>query len=122
MVKSYKEQFTLDQRIIESNRVLAKYPDKIPIIIECRNKELSNIIQKKKFLVPSEITFAYLLQIIRGKTKIGSDKALFIFINNRLISSQNLVEEVYCDYIKNKLTESGDKFLYLDLAYENTFG
>ena len=61
MTKSYKEEFSLDQRSSESNRILAKYPDRVPIIIECKNKELNGLIHKKKFLVPSEISVSYLI-------------------------------------------------------------
>ena len=50
MVKSYKERFSLDQRISESERILSKYPNYIPMIVEIDSK--FGEIKKNKFLVP----------------------------------------------------------------------
>ena len=122
MVKSYKEQFTIDHRISESTRILAKYPDKIPVIIECQDKELNGRINKKKFLVPNDISISYLLQIIRGRIKLESSKAIFMYVDNKLLTPHIMMREIYNNYITNKRQEKEDKFLYIELAYENTFG
>lgn len=37
----FKEEYTFDQRSAESSRVLAKYPDRIPII--CERNSRSNV-------------------------------------------------------------------------------
>ena len=49
--KSFKEQYPFTKRLNEANRVLEKYPDRIPIIVE-RNTSTSNnlpVVDKKKF-------------------------------------------------------------------------
>ena len=124
MTKSYKEEFSLDQRSSESNRILAKYPDRVPIIIECKNKELNGLIHKKKFLVPSEISVSYLMQIIRGKSKLDCKKAIFMFIGDKILVGSSIISEVYEKYLETKknTNEKYDKFLYIELTYENTFG
>lgn len=119
MIKSYKEQFSLEHRISESNRILAKYPDKIPVIIECQNKELNERIHKKKFLAPRDISISYLLQIIRGRIKLESGKAIFMYVDNKLLTPNIMINEIYEKYMEDKRE---DKFLYVELAYENTFG
>ena len=124
MTTSFKKEFSLDQRISESNRILAKYPDRVPVIIECNDKELSSLIKKKKFLVPRDISVSYLLGIIRGRVSIPSNKALFIFHDSRMLSSLSIIGEIYEQDREYKFNspEQYDKFLYINIAYESTFG
>ena len=123
MLSSFKKDFTLAQRISESTRILAKYPDRIPIIIEYNDAELLKIIKKRKFLVPHDVSVSYLIHIIRNKIKIDSSKAIFMFYENILLNSTSMIGELYEKYKKNnKEYIKGDKFFYITLSYENTFG
>ena len=124
MIKSFREEFTIDQRISESNRIKCKYPDRVPIILECSN-ELNSIITKKKYLVPRDISISSLPCILRSRsTKINSSKSIIIFINNKIPKSSSLVGELYDEYLElNKYKkEISDQFLYIYATYENTFG
>lgn len=117
----YKKQFSAGKRKYDSESIIAKYPDRIPIIIQCDNKELASLIKKRKFLVPNDIQASYLLSIIRNRIKISSSKAMFMFHENRLIQSTQMLGQLYDSYIKNS-NKLEDKFLYITLQYENTFG
>ena len=48
-----------------SERIRGKYPDRIPVI--CEKNEKSNVpdIDKKKFLVPGDLTVAHFILVIR---------------------------------------------------------
>ena len=96
----------------------------MPVIIECNDKELSSLIKKKKFLVPRDISVSYLLGIIRGRVSIPSNKALFIFHDSRMLSSLSIIGEIYEQDREYKFNspEQYDKFLYINIAYESTFG
>jgi GABA(A) receptor-associated protein len=125
----HKEEFDLNYRISESNRILTRYPDKIPVIIDCSCNDLNNKINKKKFLVPKEISVSYLISMIRNKSQIDSKKALFMFCNNKMISGTAMLGTIYDEFLKTNISskkdndvKKGDKFLYISLAYENTFG
>ena len=124
MVKNYKDIVSLSTRVCESNRVLSKYIDKIPIIIDC-DSELDTVVIKRKFLVPRDVSASYLISLIRSKISLDSKKAIFIFCDNKLIQGQALVGELYDNYIQNLIYSQkfdGDKFLYFYLSCENTFG
>ena len=124
MVKLYKEEVSLSTRIGESNRVLSKYIDKVPVIIEC-DRELDSIIKKRKFLVPKDVSVSYLISIVRSKGNLDSKKAVFIFCDNQLVQGQSMIGEIYDRYINNIINSKnfdGDKFLYLHLSCENAFG
>ena len=123
MTTSFKKEFTLDQRISESGRILAKYPDRIPIIIECNDKELAKLIKKRKFLVPYDISVSYLVHIIRNKIKLDSSKAIFMFYEKTLLTSASMIGELYEKHKENNKGDTrGDKFFYITIAYESTFG
>lgn len=124
----FKKQYDLNKRIQESNAIMAKYPDRIPIILQCDNKELASMIKKRKFLVPRDIQVSYLLSIIRGKAQIDSSKAIMMFHDNKMLNGTNSIGTLYEEYIENihfksnGSDESRDKFFYVTLQFENTFG
>ena len=123
-MKSFKQQFTLDQRISESTRIKCRYPDKVPVVLEC-SKELESIINKKKYLVPRDVSISSLPCILRNRSsKIDSSKAIILFINNKMPKSTSLMGEIYDEYIENNMNkkERCDEFLYIYVTYESTFG
>ena len=121
----YKSLVSLDKRKAESQRVLIKYPDRIPVIIDPMDKKQTFQLTKKKFLVPREIDVATLLTVIRNcHTRPSKNESLFLFCDNRIIMPSMLMTELYDMYKNSPNSEykKGDMFLYLVLARENTFG
>ena len=113
----FKYEYTFEQRFTESNRVLNKYPDRIPIICE-RLKTSINcpLIDKKKYLVPRGLTIGHFLFVVRRRLKLPPEKAIFLFINNNLMSSTQQIGEIY------KKNKNADGFLYIYYSDENVFG
>jgi GABA(A) receptor-associated protein len=113
----YKHEHSIYERVNESNYILTKYPDKIPIICEKANKNY-NIpnIDKKKYLVPYNLTIGQFLYIIRKRIKISSTIALFLYINGTIPSSSESLYTIYNKY------RNLDGFLYILYGEENTFG
>lgn len=121
--KTYKDTHTLDQRISESMRILSKYPSHIPVIVECC-KNLGNL-QKPKFLVPADVSASYLLHSIRKQfdNKNSSHEALFMFCDNMLICPTTIMSQIYdITNEKKKGEDRNDKFMYVNITSENTFG
>jgi len=117
-IPSFQTKFTFEQRLQESNRILQKYPTRIPIIIEklSSSKELPNI-NKRKYLVPRELTLGQFMYVIRKRLNtISSQQGIYLFVNNNLYAQSQMLAEIY-DKEKNK-----DNFLYMVYAAENTFG
>lgn len=113
----FKRQFSFQNRLEESTRVLAKYPDRVPIICEklFNQKNLFNI-DKKKYLVPRDLTIGQFIYVIRKRLFLSPEEALFLFINNEIISGTSIIGDVY----ENK--KDTDGFLYVKYSKENTFG
>jgi GABA(A) receptor-associated protein len=115
-MSSFKTTHTLEQRLSESRKIHLKYPDRIPVI--CEKAETSDLeeIDKKKYLVPGDLTVAQFLFVIRKRVKLRAEKAIFIFVNGTLPTSSDLMSKVYEDH------KSEDGFLYITYAGESTFG
>lgn len=112
---SFQSNYSLKQRLDESKRILDKYPDKIPIIVETNDTQLPYL-TKTKYLTPKDLIFGQILYVIREKLNLPPEKALFMFVNNTIPSTSDLIKSVY-DKHKHK-----DNFLYISVKSENTFG
>jgi GABA(A) receptor-associated protein len=114
---SYKKRIPFETRKAESTRMLEKYKDKIPIVVEKNYKLAINPdIDKSKYLVPYDLSFGEFLQVIRKRTKIDPNQALFAFIDNKLPCTNDIMINIY----KNHADDDG--FLYIIYSMENTFG
>lgn len=113
----FKNTFPFVNRLDESQRILAKYPDRIPIICE-KNSSCKDApeIDKTKYLVPIDLTMGQFMYVIRKRIKLGPEKGLFLFINEKIPASTHLINEIYHTH------RDSDGFLYISYATENTFG
>ena len=111
-----QEQNSFEKRYQESKNILAKYPERIPIIVEkYEGCELPEI-DKLKYLVPKDMTMPQFIFVIRKRIKLTPSQTLFVMVNNTLVGSSKLISEIY-DELKDK-----DGFLYVTYTNENTFG
>lgn len=61
----FKLEHSIDQRKAESSRIRAKYADRIPVICERSDKSKVQDIDKKKYLVPADLTVSQFMYVIR---------------------------------------------------------
>jgi GABA(A) receptor-associated protein len=113
--KTFKESTSFDKRTQESAKIRLKYPDRIPIILE-RSKDNIPQVDKKKYLVPQNITIGQFCFIIRKRINLTPDQAMFIFVNNILPPTSSLISSIYDEHVDS------DGFLYIMYSGENTFG
>ena len=112
----FKTKNNYTQRCAESNKIMNKYPQRVPIIVEkCSNCNLPHI-EKHKFLVSKDLTLGQFVYIIRKRIELNPEQALFIMINHSLAPNNKTISELY-DTHKDK-----DNFLYITYTSENTFG
>jgi len=117
----YKMLYDFETRKQESQKILDKYPTKIPIIVEKSDSNNNNSpdIAKHVWVIESDVTIGQFLYIIRSHIKIKAQEALFFFINNYHVpGTQETLGQVY----KNHKDENKDGFLYITYDLENTFG
>lgn len=114
---SFKNKYPFEKRKEESSRIRQKYPDRYPIICERgRGADLPSI-DRKKYLVPSDISVANFMYIIRKRIKIAPEKSIFLFFGDtQLLPSNMLISMAYEQY------HDEDGFLYIQYNGESTFG
>lgn len=112
----FKQEHDLEKRKSEAARIREKYPDRIPVIVEKADKSDIHDIDKKKYLVPSDLTVGQFVYVIRKRIKLSPEKAIFIFVNNVLPPTAALMSAIYDDH------KDADGFLYVTYSGENTFG
>jgi hypothetical protein len=115
----YQDNVSYQKRSEDSTRLCIKYPGYVPVIVNCFNPELQ--IKKNKFLVPKDISGSRLIVSIRSQLLLSSNIAVFMFIDNMLFEHSKTVGEIY-EYYMLKRKDKNDKYMYVDITLENTFG
>ena len=115
----FKSKHSFEERINESQRIMEKYPDRIPIICEKNiNSNKTPSIDKTKYLVPYDLTIGQFLYVIRKRLHVQPETAIFLFITDKGIipPSISFVNDIY------QFHKDYDGFLYLTYSFENVFG
>ncbi|KAM6602039.1 hypothetical protein CsatA_021648 [Cannabis sativa] len=117
MAKSpFKLEHPMERRQAEALRIKEKYPDRIPVIVEKAGKSDIPDIDKKKYLVPADLTVGQFVYVVRKRIKLSAEKAIFVFVKNTLPPTASLMSALYEDH------KDEDGFLYMTYSGENTFG
>lgn len=113
----FKESFSFDERKEDSKKVLEKYKDRVPVIVQRahRCKEVPEI-EKIKYIVPLDITIGQFIYVIRKRIKLDASQALFVFINGTIPNISDIISTIY------EKDKEDDGFLYIYYSGENTFG
>ena len=112
----FLDKHSSEDRCNESKRILEKYPNRVPIIVEKTTGSNINDIDKRKFLVPNDITVGQFNYIIRKRIQLQPEKAMFMFVNNILPPTASSISDIYEQH------KGEDGFLYVSYSGENTFG
>lgn len=94
----------------------SEVPDQLPVIAEKVSDSQIVVIDKRKFLVPSDITVAQFMWIIRKRIQLPSEKAIFLFVDKTVPQSSLTMGQLY------EKEKDEDGFLYVAYSGENTFG
>ena len=115
-VSNFKKK-SFDKRFKECNYMMGKYPESICCIIEKSNncKKLCEL-KKNKYIIPRDLTISQIIYIIRKRITLDSRLSIFIYINNKIPTSNSKLYEIYEE------NKDEDGFLYIKYAGENTFG
>ena len=117
MTNPFQEKHDFETRQKESEKILNKYPDRIPIIVTKNASSTLKDIEKCKFLVPKDLTIAQFTVIVRKRISLNDKETLFLFINNKtLATGSSSISEIY------EQSKHEDGFLYISYCNENVFG
>lgn len=133
MRSKFKDEHPFEKRKAEAERIRQKYADRIPVSflpsplssyssvlnqikilthllkVICEKVEKSDIatIDKKKYLVPADLTVGQFVYVIRKRIKLSPEKAIFIFVDEVLPPTAALMSSIYEEH------KDEDGFLYI---------
>ena len=111
------EKHAFDARVDEAAAVRRKYPGRVPVIVERhRNERTLPLIDRNKFLVPADLSFAQFMFVVRKRLRLHACESLFLLCDDMLPSSSLPMGDVY------GARRAADGFLYFTYAAENAFG
>jgi GABA(A) receptor-associated protein len=113
---SFKQQYSFEKRFLEAGRILKLYPDRVPIVCEKNKKQELPTINKKKYLVPHEITISQFIHVIRKRLSLRPELSILVSIEGFVPASTMTIGELYNEH------KHPDGFLYIEYFQENTFG
>eukprot|EP00178_Gracilaria_changii_P007619 TRINITY_DN23998_c0_g1_i1.p1 TRINITY_DN23998_c0_g1~~TRINITY_DN23998_c0_g1_i1.p1 ORF type:complete len:117 (-),score=13.52 TRINITY_DN23998_c0_g1_i1:67-417(-) len=113
---SFKQEHPFEKRKEVSQKIRSKYPDRIPVIVERAPNSDAPEIDKKKYLVPSDITVGKFIWEIRKHMKLNPEQAIFLFVGDSMPPTASLVSIIY------ERSKDEDGFLYVTYSGESTFG
>jgi GABA(A) receptor-associated protein len=112
-IDDYKTKYTYEQRLEQSSKIIRKYEARIPVLVFSKDV----ILNKFKFLVPSDLSFSQFVYIVRQKIEnIKENEALYFFIKDKLISPNTSMIQLYDEY------RDDDNHIYITITKETTFG
>jgi GABA(A) receptor-associated protein len=113
----FKQTHSFAKRCEESARIRSKYPDRIPIICEVRPADRKRLVlDKKKYLVPTDLTMSQFMYVIRKRIKLEAQEAMFMFVDNKLAPLAMTLKEIY------QSSRDTDGFVYVTTSLDVTFG
>ncbi|KAJ4772280.1 Autophagy-related protein [Rhynchospora pubera] len=115
-IRAFKEEFTYEERVEESREIVAKYPDRVPVVVERFARCDLPVMEKRKYLVPRDMSVGQFIHILGARLHLSPGKALFVFVKNTLPQTACLMDSLYQGY------KDEDGFLYMCYSTEKTFG
>ncbi|CAJ1928406.1 unnamed protein product [Sphenostylis stenocarpa] len=113
---SFKLEHELEKRIAEAASIRAKYPGKIPIIVEKAERSDLPSVDRKQYLTSGDLSVGQLVYLLRKQIRLTAEKAMFVFVDNILPPTGASMAALYDE----KKDEDG--FLYVTYSGENAFG
>merc|ERR1712243_363883 len=112
----YKEEHPYEKRRAEGEKIRRKYPDRVPVIVEKSPKARIGDLDKKKYLVPSDLTVGQFYFLIRKRISLRPEDALFFFVNNVIPPTSAIMGSLYQEHHEE------DFFLYIAYSDESVYG
>ena len=114
---TYVEHKELSERLKEAQRVLSKYPGRIPLIVECEERSIEKLgFNMRKLLISGDKTMGQLMSVLRKQVNISPSQGVFMLINKTLPVNTATVQQVYDEH------KAPDNLLYVTLCRLATFG
>uniref|UniRef100_A0A8C5SMC4 Gamma-aminobutyric acid receptor-associated protein n=1 Tax=Laticauda laticaudata TaxID=8630 RepID=A0A8C5SMC4_LATLA len=93
----YKEEHPFEKRRSEGEKI-QKYPDRVPVIIEKAPKAQIGDLDKKKYLVSSDLMVGQFYFLIWKRIHLRASDAIFFFVNNVIPLTSATMGQLYQEH------------------------
>tara|TARA_B100001093_G_C26288005_1_gene784020 strand:+ start:40 stop:453 length:414 start_codon:yes stop_codon:yes gene_type:complete len=117
-IDNFKRKRSFVKRLEESNRIISKYPERIPLIV-CRATTCKDVpdIDRHKYLVPRDLSIGQFMHVIRQRIKLEPHISIYLMINDFIMpATSQLLGVIYNEH------SDDDGFMYITYTGESTFG
>ncbi|XP_052022785.1 gamma-aminobutyric acid receptor-associated protein-like [Apodemus sylvaticus] len=112
----YKRKHPLEKRRSEGEKIRKTFPDRVPVIVEKSPKARIRDLDKKKYLVPFDLTVGQFYFLIRKRIQLRAEDALVLFVNNVIPPTSATMGQLYQEHHEE------DLFLYISYTDDSVFG
>lgn len=98
--------------------LVKQYDDRLPVIVERHTQSELPVIEKRKYLVPHNMTVTNFTNVIKQRLSLPPETSLFLCAGGAVLSpGEALMSEIY-----NRHRDQSDGFLYVTYRGEDTMG
>ena len=115
---TFETDIPFDKRLAESTSIQKKYPTRLLVICE-KHVSCTTLpsMDKRKFLVPRDLTFGQFMYVVRRRIRLDKDKAIFLTLRDGTMpASSSLLVDIASRH------KHDDGFFYIFYTAENAFG
>ena len=115
----FKENHSFDERKRQSQKILRKHPDRVPVVVErASSGQHVGELSQTKFLLPGDSTVTGFMHTLRKQVVSNPSDGFYMFCGSKnvLVCGSNTFQHLYESY------KDDDGFLYMLYARENVFG
>ena len=125
MARTFKQSHSFESRAAESAKIRARYSDRVPVIVErAKNEHTLGALDKKKYLVPGDVTVAQFTYIIRKRMRMDHTTAMYVFVETVKDAKRSFILPPTSSTLTSIYRDHADEdgFLYLSYNGENFSG
>ena len=111
----YKEEHPFEKGCTEGKKIRKKDSDWVLVIVEEAPKPQRGDLDKKKYLVPSDLIIGQFYFLIWKRIHLQAEDALFFFVNNVLPPTSAMMGQLRQEH------HEADFFLYITYSDENVW-
>jgi GABA(A) receptor-associated protein len=106
---SYQEQYSLERRTMESNRLIQSNPGYIPVIVE--KIEACSANTCRKYIICGDRTVGEFIQLIRKRASLEQDETIFLSARDAVLTDDSApMSQIFDDF------KDSDGFLYINFS------
>ncbi|XP_003384393.1 PREDICTED: gamma-aminobutyric acid receptor-associated protein-like 2 [Amphimedon queenslandica] len=113
---AYKDEKPYEVRLAEASKIREKHPERVPVIVEKVSGARIADLDRKKYLVPGDLTVAQFMHVLRQRIQLGATESIYVMVDGITPTTSSTMATVYDQH------KDDDGFIYMAYSGENSMG